>query len=295
MDFRDTVFLSVAENLSFSKAALDLFISQPAVTKHIKELENKYKVDLFERQGNKIHLTEAGKLSYHKLKAIQQEYRELEFELGSLGDKHKGELRIGASSTISQYILPDILAHFHKRYSLIQLHLFNGNSFEMEQKLLNKDIDIALVENSSSQSNIRYQTFLNDEIIAVTGTNSHFKKRNSFELSELAKLPLVLREKGSGTLDFIYNVFGTNHVNIDQLNITIHLGSTEAIKRFVKSYDGVALVSQKAVEKELLQKELVKLNVRNLEMVRPLRLAYRFGHVSDAGQLFSDFVSHYNH
>jgi len=295
MDYRDTVFLAVAENLSFSKAAEELFISQPAVTKHIKELENKYKVDLFERKGNKIILTEGGKLAYAKLKAIRQDYRELAFELGSMGDVFKGELRIGASSTISQYIIPDIVAKFHKRYPQIQLYLINGNSFEMEQQLLNKDIDVALVENSSSQSNIKYITFLSDEIIAVAGADSRFKKRKSYSLSEVVEWPLVLREKGSGTLEFINKAFKSNGLNVDQLNVTIHLGSTEAIKRFVKSYDGVALLSDKAVEKELQQKELLKLSIKNHEMNRALRLAFRQGHISEAAQLFTDFMLHYNY
>ncbi|MCG8581304.1 MAG: LysR family transcriptional regulator [Bacteroidales bacterium] len=294
MDYRDTVFLAVAENLSFSKAAGELFISQPAVTKHIKELENKYKVDLFERKGNKIVLTEAGKLAYSKLVAIRQEYRELEFELGSMGDVFKGELRIGASSTISQYIIPDIIAGFHKRYPHIELYMINGNSFEMEQKLLEKDIDIALVENSSSQSNINYLTFLSDEIIAVAGAKSRFKKRQSYTLAELEQWPLVLREKGSGTLDYVNKILKAKGVNTDQLNVTIHLGSTEAIKRFVKNSDNVALLSNKAVENELHQKELLKLSVKNLEMNRDLRLAFRQGHVSEAGQLFTDFLLQYN-
>ncbi|WP_430814875.1 LysR substrate-binding domain-containing protein [Carboxylicivirga sp. RSCT41] len=294
MDYRDTVFLAVAENLSFSKAAEELFISQPAVTKHIKELENKYKVDLFERKGNRILLTEAGKLAYSKLLAIRQAYRELEFELGSMGDVFKGELRIGASSTISQYIIPDVIAGFHKRYPQIELYMINGNSFEMEQKLLEKEIDIALVENPSSQANINYLTFFSDAIIAVAGANSRFNKRQSYTLSDIAEWPLVLREKGSGTLDHINRILKGKGIDTEHLNATIHLGSTEAIKGFVKNSDNVALLSDKAVKKELQQKDLIKLSIKNLEMNRDLRLAFRQGHVSDAGQLFTDFLLHYN-
>ena len=97
MDYRDTVFLAVAENISFSKAAEELFISQPAVTQHIKTLENRLNISLFERKGNKIHLTQAGQLTYHYLKRIKHQYNELEFELGRLNDTFKGTLRIGAS------------------------------------------------------------------------------------------------------------------------------------------------------------------------------------------------------
>ena len=110
MDFRDKVFLSVAENLSFSKAAKEMLISQPAITKHIKELENKLNIKLFERKGNKVYLTKAGELVYEYFKKIDLSYRELEFEIGKLHDTYKGILRIGASSTISQYFIPRLNA-----------------------------------------------------------------------------------------------------------------------------------------------------------------------------------------
>src|SRR5690554_1094718 len=126
MDYRDTVFLAVAENLSFSKAANELFISQPAVTKHIKELESKLNSTLFDRKGNKIYLTKSGEITYGYLKKILHQYEELEFELGRMNNLFKGTLRIGASSTISQYLLPQVIAEFHKRYPEIELFVYNG-------------------------------------------------------------------------------------------------------------------------------------------------------------------------
>jgi len=272
MDYRDNVFLSVAENLSFSKAAEELFISQPAVTKHIKELESKLNSALFERKGNKIYLTKAGKLAYSHLNAIKQQYRELEFELGRLNDTFKGSLRVGASSTISQYLIPRVIAAFHKRYPSIELFLFNGNSFEMEQKLLANEIDLALVENESSQSNIKYTDFLDDEIVVVTAGNSVYSKRKLISVADFKQMPIVLREKGSGTLEVIYKSLSRHYINLEKLNILIHLGSTEAIKSFLCDFDGIALVSEKAIEKELRYKEIVKLSIKNIKLNRNLEL-----------------------
>lgn len=133
MDYRDTVFISVVENLSFSKAADELIISQPAVTRHIKELEERYHINLFERKGNKIYLTRAGEKVYHTFKQIDRQYRELDFEMGELQHTIGGEFKIGASSTIAQYVIPQVIASFHKRYPEIMISLMNGNSFEMEQ------------------------------------------------------------------------------------------------------------------------------------------------------------------
>ena len=174
MDYRYKVFLTVAETLSFSKAADQLFISQPAVTKHIKELERQLGIALFLRKGNKIYLTSAGEIVYKYNKQAVMLYSEMDFALGELKEEHKGILRIGASSTIAQYVIPKVLAHYHKRYPQIQLSLYNGNSFEIEQKLIDSAIDVALVENSSSQQDIKYSTFLIDEIICITSSSSMF-------------------------------------------------------------------------------------------------------------------------
>lgn len=287
-------FLSVAENLSFSKAAEDLFISQPAVTKHIKELESKLNISLFERKGNKIYLTEAGKITYRCCKEIKQKYRELEFELGKLSDTFKGVLRIGASSTISQYLIPKVIAAFHKRYPKMELFVLNGNSFEMEQKLLANEIDLALVENESSQANIKYLDLLDDEIVAVAGSNSIYAKRKWITIADFQEIPIVLREKGSGTLEVIQKSLLKYNINLEKLNIFIHLGSTEAIKNFLCDFDGIALVSEKSIEKELLLKNIVKIGISKLNLNRKFRIALRQGHEAFSTKLFMDFLFAYN-
>ncbi len=293
MDYRDEVFLSVAENLSFSKAANELFISQPAVTQHIKELESKTNVALFDRKGNKIYLSKAGQIVYEYYKKIKLQYRELEFDLGRLTNTFKGTLRIGASSTISQYLIPKAIADFHKRFPLIRFYLYNGNSFEVEKKLINNEIDLALVENHSSQSNIKYIDFLDDEIVAVTGCESVYSKRRVLSIADFQNIPLVLREKGSGTLEVITKILKQNKISIDKLNILIHLGSTESIKNFLCNFDGIALVSEKSIDKELILKKIIKLNINNLNINRKFRIAFRQGPELKIPQLFIDFLLHY--
>ncbi len=294
MDYRDKVFLAVAENLSFSKAADELFISQPAVTNHIKELESKLNSALFERKGSKVYLTKAGKLTYAYLVKIQQQYEELEFELGRMNDTYKGTLRIGASSTISQYLIPKVIAAFHKRYPKIELFLLNGNSFEMEQLLLDNKIEIALVENDSTQSNIKYIDFLDDEIIPVTGSQSMYARLKSISLIDFKQIPIVLREKGSGTLEVIQKQLLKNDINFENLNILIHLGSTEAIKNFLCDFDGIALVSEKSIEKELLLKKITKIPIKGIQFKRKLRIALRQGQEALSSKLFTEFLFKYN-
>jgi DNA-binding transcriptional LysR family regulator len=294
MDYRDSVFMSVAENLSFSKAANDLNISQPAVTRHIKELEERYKTNLFERKSNKIYLTKAGEKVYNAFKEIAQQYRNLDFEIGQMHDNISGEFKIGASSTISQYIIPKVIASFHKRYPKIQIYLMNGNSFEMEKLLLDNQVDIALVENHSSQVSIRYKDFLDDELIVVTGKNSVYAKRETITKDDLLQIPIVLREQGSGTLEVIKQTFSQQNVGFENLNTLIHLGSTESIKNFLQDFDGLAIVSERAVQTELYLKTLVKLEVTGFAIPRKLRIAYKYGHKSQQVELFENFLSNYN-
>ena len=294
MDYRDTVFISVVENLSFSKAADELNISQPAVTRHIKELEERYHINLFERKGNKIYLTRAGEKVYHTFKQIDRQYRELDFEIGELQDTIGGEFKIGASSTIAQYVIPQVIASFHKRYPEIRISLMNGNSFEMEQQLIGNAVDIALVENVSSQSDIRYKKFLDDELIVVTGSNSVYAKRETITKEELSRFPVVLREQGSGTLEVIKETFSQHGIDIEHINTLIHLGSTESIKNFLLDFDGMAMISEKAVSGELQLKTLVKLKVSGFSIPRQFRIAYKLGHKSRQIELFENFLLSYN-
>ncbi len=294
MDYRDLVFIAVAEHLSFSKAAEDLNISQPAVTKHIKELENRYDINLFERKGNKIYLTRAGKKVYNAFKQIATQYRELDFEISQMHDTVSGELIIGASSTISQYVIPQTIASFHKRYPKIQMHLINGNSFEMEKLLLNNQVDLALVENQSSQAGISYKSFLDDELIVVTGANSVYAKRKTISKEDMMRFPIVLREQGSGTLEVIKKAFAQQGAPFDSLNTLIHLGSTESIKNFLQDFDGVAIISEKAALTELYMKSLIKLKVTDFTIPRTFRVALKQGHKRRLVELFENFLLTYN-
>lgn len=200
-DFRLKVFLSVAKNLSFTKASQELFVSQPAITKHIQELETCYQVRLFDRQGNKISLTEAGKLLQEHSEKILEDYKRLEYEMHLLHNEYIGDLKLGASTTISQYVLPPLLANFIAKFPQVNLSLLNGNSREIEAALQEHRIDLGLVEGICRLPNLRYTTFLQDELVAVVHTGSKLSLPDEITPEDLSRIPLVLRERGSGTLD----------------------------------------------------------------------------------------------
>ena len=161
ISFSHRVFMEVAANLSFSKAAQILFVTQPAISKHIKALEDQYKVPLFERKGNSILLTEAGKkLNEYLLQATEIE-RKAEYDLSVLSSlSHAaGHLRLGASTTIALYILPSILSGFQREYTNVDVQLVNRNSEYILNALLNHEVDIGIIEVDNKLTTVSYKTF----------------------------------------------------------------------------------------------------------------------------------------
>jgi len=290
MDYREKVFMAVAERLNITRAAESLYISQPAVTKHIHELEQKMGIALLVRKGNKIFLTQAGEILYNRLGTIENLYNELDFELSSLKGESEGSLRLGASSTIAQYVIPELLAKFHKRYPKVTLSMVAGNSKQVESLLINNEIDVALVENSSGIQELRYTAFAKDEIVAVTGSKSIYAQKDSISAAELMSAPIILREQGSGTLETLMQTFTQNNIDGSLLHAAAYLGATEAIKQFLDYYDSIAFVSRYAIRKEVKVRSLKVLQIPGLSIFRQFRIAERMGPQLTAQSLFIDFL-----
>lgn len=295
LDFRLKVFQCVAQNLSFTKASNELFITQPAITKHIKELESEFEVKLFNRTGNKITLTQAGSILLSYADHILSLHNDAKFELSQLKGNLEGNLRLGASTTIAQYVIPPALAKFHERFPDIKLSLINGNTEYIEQRLLKNEIDVGIVEGKPTNADIRYAPFLNDELLVFTSAqNSHIP--NTVSNDQFLKLPFVLRERGSGTLEIIEKKLRYYQINPKHLHVLMFLGSTEAIKSFIKTGNAVGIVSRFAIEQELSN------HIFRLIHTPGLKFQRQFYFISPKGpepvglaKLFLDFVQkHYN-
>jgi LysR family transcriptional regulator, transcriptional activator of the cysJI operon len=250
-DFRLKVFYTVARRLSFTKAAEELLISQPAVTTHIKELENQFKLALFERRGNKVFLSAAGKVLLKHTEALQGIYRQIEFDLNQLNQSFKGVLHVGSSTSITQYVLPPLLARFHHLHQEVRVELFSGNTEQIEQALLNKTIEVGVIEGKSKRREIHYDPFLKDEIVLVCSSRNPLARKEEIRLEDLKKLPFLLREPGSGTLEVIADALKQKGIRLSDLPVEMQLGSTEAIKLYLQHSDCVAFVSLHAILKEL--------------------------------------------
>lgn len=289
-NFRLKVFHSVAVHLNFTKAAEELYISQPAVTKNIKELETELDAKLFDRLSNKVALTEAGRIVFDYAQYVLELDKKLTFDLSTLKQKYAGQLKLGASTTIGQYILPSILAKFHKQHTDIALTLLNDNTEKIERALLRNEIDLGIVEGSSKNNQIKYIPFIKDEIVAIAHTSQPLSKMDEISLLELKLLPFVLREAGSGSLEVILKKLKEQDIRLQDLNILMHLGSTESIKTYLANSNCLGLISINAVSKEIANGEFKVIDIKNFEIERMFYFIHTHGKLSGLAEMFMRFI-----
>jgi DNA-binding transcriptional LysR family regulator len=291
ISFSHRVFMEVAANLSFSKAAQVLFITQPAISKHIKGLEDQYKVAFFERKGNTILLTEAGKkLNEYLLQATEIE-RKIEYELSVLSNLSNaaGHLRLGASTTIALYILPSILSGFQQQYANVGVQLVNRNSEYILNALLTHEVDIGIIEVENKLTTVSYKPFMSDEVVPVCSAGSPLAGK-SLTLKQLVKTPVALRERGSGTLNALLKALGEQHIKPSDLSVKIRLGGTEALKNFLLADQCLGFMPRPSIVRQLAEGDLVEVPVEGLKITRDFFFIRRKG-TEDYG-LTSNFITH---
>ena len=286
-DFRLKVFHVVAKRLSFTKAAEELFITQPAVSKHIQEIESFYKTRLFKREGSKIKLTPAGHILLKHTEELHEIYRMIDVELAALHQNQKGMLRIGASTTVSQYFLPQYLATFKQKYPDVTISLTSHNTEFIENLLEENKIDLGIVEGQSKRKYIKYTPFVKDEIVLCTANSKNAK--STLTTNELQKLPLVFREPGSGSLDVILSALKQAGVDVSKLTVEIELESTESIKSYLLHTHSFAFLSFHSIFKELKVGELKVVDVKGLDIIRYFSF---ITHQGDAKPLVELFMKH---
>jgi len=272
------VFFEVASHLSFSKAAEALYISQPAVSKQVKKLESELGIALFERQGNIIKLTSSGEnlLNYlRKAKTIQKQIQS-DIEIIKNQQTAKGELKIGASTTISLYVMPKVLSSFRRKFPDVKLLLVNRNSENILKALLDQEIDIAIIEAHYKINAVHFLPFMHDEIIPVCSRHSPYGK-SDVTLKNLKDLPISLRERGSGTHAVLKKNLEDHKLKMGDLNITARLGGTEALKNYLVEDNSIGFLSRLAVEKELQSGSLQEVRIKFLKINRKFEFVMRKG------------------
>ncbi|MBL4862034.1 MAG: LysR family transcriptional regulator [Crocinitomicaceae bacterium] len=295
MDFRLKVFKKVADRLSFTKASKELYITQPAITKHINQLEKHFSKALSNRHGNKISLTTEGELLYSYAKRILKLYDDLEDDFLALNNKFPEKITIGASTTISQYILPKVLSKFKSIYPKTAITLLNDNSENIELLLVNKQIDIGFTEGNTSNPLLHYETFIKDEIVLVTKSTNTEIKKNEITLNELKVRPLIFREEGSGTRDIIEHALGKVKLSSNDLSIEMVLGSSESIKSYLMHSNVFAFLSIHSITEELKTNKFKVIDIKDFAIKRTFQFVNLHGEYSNSIQKVRHFfLNHYN-
>lgn len=263
------IFVAVAEEGSVVKGAERLMVSQPAVSKQIKEFESALGVKLFDRLPGGVKLTDAGeKLLPHarRLFAIEAEAaRALEELRGVRG----GRLRIGASMTTGVYLLPQYLARFRQRYPKVELQVEINNTDNIQHLLLDHSVDLAFTEGFVEHAELIATAFATDELVPIVRPGHELLKQKHVTLTRFLAEPFILREVGSGTRAVVEHALAQHGARVSPI---LSLANTEAIKRCVAAGLGVAIVSRLAVETELASGALVQVGIRGLVIRRPLHL-----------------------
>jgi LysR family transcriptional regulator, transcriptional activator of the cysJI operon len=289
-NFRLKVFRVVARHLNFSRAAEELLLTQPAVTQQIKALEDEYGVPLFDRSGGRIALTPAGKalLPYaEKLKEISDEAYET---VASIVGDHAGKLALGASQTIGQYLLPNLVAAFLRENPRIAITAVSGNTDAMLEALAAHRIQLAMIEGPGLRKDLHIEPFMEDQMVLVVPSSHEWADRE-VGIEELKDAPLLMREFGSGSRRVIEAALAKAGINKKDIKSTMELDSTEGLLSAVEAGLGITFVSRWAVRNQLALGTLRLSRVHGLRLSRMFSLAYPAGPVpTGTAGIFRRFI-----
>ena len=268
-DRRLKVFHTVARLLSFTKAAEELHMTQPAVTFQVRQLEEYFNTRLFDRTHNKVNLTPAGERVAEFAERIFDLYAEMESGVRDLTGEISGALTIGASTTIAEYMLPALLGEFKNQYPDINLRLKVSNSEGIVSMVEHNVIDLGVVESPVNNKNLIVEVCHEDQLVLVAAPDHELVKRGGkVNASDIVRYPFVSREEGSGTRDVVMQYLMEHKVSPGDMNFSLELGSPEAIKGAVEAGMGITILSRSIIGKELKLNMLAELPL-DPPLVRP--------------------------
>jgi len=250
-DRRLQVFQTVARLLSFTKAAEELHMTQPAVTFQVRQLEEQFNTRLFDRTHNRISLTEAGKRVHECAERIFELYAEMDNSVRELTGDISGVLILGASTTIAEYMLPALLGDFKAKYPDITIRLKVANTDGIVSQVENNAIDLGVVEAPVNNKNLVVEECRTDHLVLIVPPAHELAKEDVVPIQRVADYPFICREEGSGTREVMIESMHDAGVSPADLNIAMELGSLEAIKGAVEAGMGVSILSNATIQKEL--------------------------------------------
>ena len=260
-DRRLQVFHTVARLLSFTKAAEELHMTQPAVTFQVRQLEEQFNTRLFDRTHNRISLTDAGKRVYDCAERIFELYAEMDNSVRELTGDISGVLILGASTTVAEYMLPALLGDFKDKNPEVTIRLKVANTDGIVSMVENNSIDLGVVEAPVTNKNLVVEKCRMDQLVVIVPPGHDLTNEESVSLEKLIQFPFICREEGSGTREVMIEHMNDEGLNTNDLNVAMELGSLEAIKGAVEAGMGVSILSRATISKELKLGSLVAINL----------------------------------
>jgi DNA-binding transcriptional LysR family regulator len=265
------VFYYAAKNLSFTAAAGELYITQPAVTTQIKSFEEFCSLKLFKKKGRRIYLTDEGKSLYAYAAKIFKYEKEIEHVIDDMRELKRGILSLGTTKAYARYFMPLMITTFHKNYPNIKIQLNEGSSLDMIHSLLDFKIEVAVIARAEENPGVNFLPFSREEMTVILSRNHPLVKKKAVTFSDLAAVPFIMREKGSGTRKLVEELFEAEHCTPD---ILMETSNTEFIKQLVQRGEGVSFVVKEAVAVELKEKKLASVPLKGPKVYLDVSIAY---------------------
>lgn len=269
------VFVDAAETLNFSETAQRLHVTQPTISKYIRDLENELSILLFERSATGISLTEAGQSIMPWAQKLLSECRKFEDLASSLDEEVTGRIRIACTTAAGKYILPQLGARFRKLYPHVQISILSCTQEDALDRILDEDADLSVVSSETRLERIETQNFFIDHIIMIAPATHPFAKRRSIELSEILDEPVIIRESTSGTRLAVLSELAAHDISLDDLNVLLEVGNAEAIVAAVGAGLGISFVSRMAAAYALAFESVVEVAVKEIDLRRQICMARR--------------------
>ena len=281
------VFESVARHLNFTRAAEELFLTQPAVSMQVKLLEKQLGLALFEQLGKSVHLTEAGQEVLGYARNISQQLDELEAVLNRMKGLAGGKLRISVATT-ANYFIPTLLGTFSRRFPEVTVSLDVTNREILLQQLSENTVDLVIMGQPPAEADVEAADFMENPLVIVAPPEHALAKQKKIPLKRLQDQVFLVREPGSGTRIAMERFFTEREI---QLKTGMEVGSNEAIKQSVQAGLGLGLLSRATIEQELELKRLVELNVAEFPIMRHWYMVHRRGkRLSAVAEAFKKFM-----
>lgn len=281
------IFDAVARHLSHSRAAKELYLSQPAVSMQIKQLEQSVGLSLFDQVGKQMHLTEAGHEMLHYTRSIAQQLEEMDAMLSEMKGLEYGRLNISAVSTAS-YFIAQLLAKFIQKHPKIKVSLNVANRDSVIKLLADNSADLAIMGQPPEGADTLSQPFMQNPLVVIAALNHPLAEVRNIKPSQLAQETFLLREQGSGTRGVVERYFASHHL---KLPTHMEMDTNEAIKQSVQAGMGLGIISMHCIELELEIKRLQILDVEHFPIMRHWHVVHRRNkRLSIAANAFNQFL-----